>query len=471
VRSFGFAAILLLGACGSTLAGASPSPSATTVAPPSPSAAPSGRLPGSVVRITVNGAPYVDGTGFTLKPTGGTVAIVITFPFAVEKASVERWVSKSPITWTDDRTARLTFPETEPIGFKIAETRAADGSAVIDWFTVNVDFPATRVVNEFTVDELYAISTGGSRTAAASFRVSAAGAMTVSPDGKRAILFQAVGPGPAGPAVGGNAVAPGAPALIDLATRASTPLAPLTATDGPFAFAEWLLDGRLLIVGRGLWLGNGDGSGMRYVTDAMAAAGGLPWTAVPSPVGDRVAIWAYTADGHVAVVDLRSGSVATVAGPFRRYGADGRVWLAWSRDGTMLAGTDSDSEQGPASARVRITDVATNRTVRTIEGGAISVSSFPTGELVVVRDSGQQGAGAQLLGLVMGFDGVEHHRYFGAGWYMSPDQHYILQPQAGGAGFSGFTLIDLVAGRTAGAGFGLSGQFGRWLADGRLVFY
>jgi len=467
VRSIGIAAVLLLGACGSTLAGGSPSPTATAAQ----SAAPSGRLPGSVVRITVNGKPYVDGTPFTLTPSGATVQIVIAFPFAVDRSSVERWLSKSaPISWSDDRTVRLTFPETEPIGFKIAETLAADGSAAIDWFTVNVDFPATRVVNEFTVDELYAISTGGSRTAAASFRVTGDGALTVSPDGKRGVTFQAAGPGPNGPTVGGNTAAPKAPALIDLATRASTPLSP-TAADGPFAFADWLSDGHLLLVGRSVWIGSGDGTGMRNLADVMVAAGGLPWTATPSPDGARVAIWAYNTDGHVSIVDLRTGNTTTLAGPFRRYAADGRVSLAWSRDGTLLAGIDSDSEQGSAAARVRIVDVASARTVRTIEGGAISLSSFPNGELVVVRDPGQQGAGAQLLGIVMGFDGVEHKRYFGAGWHMSPDAHYILQPQQGGAGFNGFTLIDLVAGRTAGAGFGLSGQFGRWLADGRLVFY
>jgi hypothetical protein len=394
----------------------------------------------------VNGKPYVDGTGFTLTPTGGTVAIVIAFPFAVDKASVERWLSKSsPPSWTDDRTLRLTFPETEPIGFKIAETRAADGTAAIDWFTVNIDFPATRVINEFTVDELYAISTGGSRTAAASFRVSANGSVTVSPDGRRVLNYQAQG-------------APG-PVMIDLATRATTPLAQPTAAEGPFAFADWLPDGRLLMVGRSVWVGNGDGTAMRMVADTVAAAGGLPWTALPSPDGGRVAIWAHPNDGHAAIVDLRSGGVVTLAGPFRRSTLNGTVWLAWSRDGTMLAGTDSDAEQGAAGARVRIVDVASGRTLRTIEGGAISISSFPTGELVVVRDSGQQGAGAQFLGIVMGFDGVEHKRYFGAGWHMSPDQRYILQPQAGGAGYNGFTLIDLVSGRTAGAGFGLSGSF------------
>src|SRR5207245_4797653 len=128
-------AALVLSACGSTLASLSPSPkvSATPSASASVSATPSGKLPGSVVRITVNGMPYVDGTGFALVPTGKPVNIVLTFPFAVDKASVERWLSQpAPIAWTDDRTATLTFREAEPIGFKVAETRAAVGDAIID---------------------------------------------------------------------------------------------------------------------------------------------------------------------------------------------------------------------------------------------------------------------------------------------------------------------------------------------------
>ena len=461
VRAIALVAALVLGACGSTLAGASPSPKTSASPSASASAAPSGRLPGSVVRITVNGMPYVDGTIFSLALTGSPVTIVLTFPFAVDKASVERWISKStPIAWTDDRIAQLTFRETEPIGFKVAETRAATGDAVIDWFTVNVDFPATRVVNIFATGEAYAIATGGSRTAFDSHRVSAAGALTVSPDGVRAIQYQAIAP-----ATGV------APAMIQLFTSVSTPLAQPTAAEGPFAYADWLPDGRLVMVGRSVWVGSADGSAMRKVADAMGAAGGLPWTAVPNVAGDRVAIWAYNADGHVAVVELKDGTVTRVAGPFRRYGADATVSLAWSRDGTMLAGVDSDSETGAAKARVRIVDLASGKTVRTIEGGAVRVSSFTNGEFVVTRDPGEQGAGARLLGIVMGFDGVEHRRYQGCAWTMSPDARYILQSECGGAGFSGFTIFELIANGRAPSGFGLSGQFGRFLASGRLVFY
>jgi len=403
--------------------------------------------------------PYVDGTGFALVPTGRPVMIVLTFPFAVDKASVERWLPKStPMAWTDDRTAQLTFREAEPIGFKIAETRAAVGDAVIDWFTVNVEFPGTRVVNIFATGEAYGLASGGSRTADEAHRISWTGTLTVSPDGVRAIGYQPIA-----------APTSAAPTMIQL-NNVRTPLAQPTAADGPFALADWLPDGRLIMVGRGVWVGNGDGSVMQKIADGTVAAGGQPWTAAVNAAGDRVAIWAYNADGHVALVDLKDGTVTRVAGPFRRYAADGTVSLAWSRDGTMLAGIDSDGETGPAKARVRIVDLASGKTVRTIEGGAIRVSSFTNGELVITRESGEQGAGARYLGIVMGFDGVEHHRYMGCGWTMSPDARYILQSECGGAGYSGFTIFELIANARPPTGFGLSGQFARYLSSGRLVF-
>jgi hypothetical protein len=257
--------------------------------------------------------------------------------------------------------------------------------------------------------------------------------------------------------------------MIDLATRRATPLAQPGASDGPFAFADWLPDGRLLLVGHDVWIGNGDGTVMRKIADAGAVAGNLPWTAVPSPNGERIALWAYSSDGHVAIVDLRDGRVSRIRGPFRRFGFDTRVSLAWSRDGALLAGTDSDSEAEPTKARVRIVDVAADRTVRTIEGRAYTVSALPTGELLVVRESDEHGQGARDLGLVVGFDGVERRRYLGGGWSMSPDARYLLQIESSAAGFPRYTLIDLSTGRSS--GFHVASGFGRWLADGRLAFY
>lgn len=217
------------------------------------------------------------------------------------------------------------------------------------------------------------------------------------------------------------------------------------------------------------WLGDADGRAMRILADAGAATGNLPWVAVPSPAGDHVALWASNSDGHLTVVDLRDGRVTRISGPFRRAAFDGRASLVWSPDGELIAGSDSD-EDGVAGAktRARIVDAAMDRTVRTIEGGVFAVSSFPSGELVVIRDSGERGAGARWAGVVLGFDGVEHRRYLGGSWTMSPDTRFLLQSEAGGAGMPGYTLIDLAAGTSF--GFGVPALFSRWLAGGRIAF-
>ena len=208
MRKVVLAAGLLLSACGSTLAGASPSPtpSASTAPPatemPLATRVHAGPLPGSAVHITVNGAPYDPTVPFQLTPTGQPVVIEMAFPFAVDRPFLETWLPRSAtVLWVDDRTVRLTFPETESnIGFKIPETRAADGSATIDLFVVNVAFPATRVVSLYTVAEL----TAGSPvpTPALTVRVRAPGVLRVSPDGRRAIAY-AYAP-------------PAAPVLVDL---------------------------------------------------------------------------------------------------------------------------------------------------------------------------------------------------------------------------------------------------------------
>jgi WD40 repeat protein len=379
------------------------------------------------------------------------VVIEMAFPFAVDRPYLETWLPRTAATaWLDDRTVRLTYPETESnIGFKIPETRAADGSATIEWFVVTVAFPATRVVSLYTVTEL----TSGARVPipATTVRVGAAGPLKVSPDGRRAVAY---------------AYLPtSVPAIVDLLTRASTPVTGPAAADGPFVFVDWLPDGRLLIVGRTVWLG--DGVAMRMVADAVAALGLTPWAAVPDPTGGRLALSGSVADGHVAVVDLRTGSVARITGPFRPVRSESGITLAWSKDGALLAGTDSDPESATMATRVRIVDLATDRTMRTIEGPVRSVSSFPTGELLVVRHGDRI---RELLGVVMGFDGVEHRRYVGGGsWWMSPDAKHLLQMEPnGGAGYPPLSLIDLATGRSS--PIGAPAAFVGWLADGRLAF-
>jgi len=137
----------------------------------------------------------------------------------------------------------------------------------------------------------------------------------------------------------------------------------------------------------------------------------------------------------------------------------------------MLAGMDTDTSSGSSAAsRVRIVDTATGRTVGTIEGGGVlDVSSFASGELLVVRESGETGSGARNIGAVTGFDGVEHRRFLGAWWWMSPDTRYVVEMESsGGAGYPAYTLIELATGRSYVNT--MPSGFVRWIADGRLAF-
>jgi hypothetical protein len=461
--------MVVLSACGpsSTLSEGSPTPTASasrfTAAPTTASPR---RLPGSVVRVSVNGVenPADVSVG---DPGLGPVTIVLTFPFAVDRASVERWgMSGEPTkTWLDDRTLQLVFAETEPsIGFKIAETLSASGDASIDFFVVNVP-RSSHAVNIYTVADLTAAGSSAPR-AASSWRVRADDGITLSPDAKRVLIFDGFGP-PSGQV----------PTFIDLNTKQVTALAAPLASDGWFSFVDWMADGRLVMVGRGVWVGDANAGNMRRIADAARVVGGYPWIALPDPSEKRIALWGYNSDGHIAVVDLTSGALQAVTGPFRRCAADGRPSFAWSADGRLIAGTDCDTEEGPSKARVRIVDVAGDRTLRTIEGGTYGITGLATGNFMLVRESGEIGEAARLLGVVIGFDGQEHERYLGGGWQMSADGRYLLQYGVSAAGCCGYTLVDLVARTSVGFYVPYGGRSDgprpspHWMRDGRLAFY
>jgi hypothetical protein len=369
-------------------------------------------------------------------------------------------------TWLDDRTLRLVYAETEPsIGFKIAETLSATGDTAIDFVVVNVTSPGTRTVSVFTVAELAAAGNTLPRTTA-SWRIRSNDGITLSPDAKRVLIYDGFAP-PSGQE----------PTFIELDTKKGTPLPQPPASDGWLSFADWLADGRLVMVGRGVWVGDANATNMKRVADAQAVVGGYPWVALPDPSEERIALWGYNADGHIAVVDLTSGAVRLVTGPFRRCAADGFASFAWSADGRFLAGIDCDSEEGSAKARVRIVDVAADRTLRTIEGGGYLITGLPTGNFVFVRESGESGAGARQLGQVFDFDGRERGRYLGRGWRMSPDGRYLLQTGGGPAGGPVYTMLDLVAGTSFDFAVPCGGRseggcpYPHWMRDGRLAFY
>ena len=473
-----FVCLAVLSACGvpgrSSTAGApempsvatpSPTPSPTTSPTTTPAASPS-HLPGSVVRMSVNGVDHPV-TSEVRDAGDGPVTIVLTFPFAVDPQSVERWglPRSATKTWVDDRTLRLVFPNTETsLGFKIAQTQSASGDAIIDYFVVSVTFPATRVVSVFTVANL--LTGGNVPQASSSWRVRSADGITLSADAKRVLIYDGLGP------ASGQV-----PTFIDLDTRKGTALAQPPAGDGPFSFADWTADGRLVMVGHGVWVGDANAGHMTRIADAEAAVGGTASVAVTDPSAKRIALWANNGDGHVAVVDLTTGAVRKLTGPFRRCVANGLASFAWSADGKLLAGTDCDTEEGPAKAGVRIVDVAADRTTRTIEGGTYGITGLASGDFMLVRDSGETGEGLRSLGLVMGFDGQVRDRYLGHAWRMSFDGRYLLQTQGGPAGGPTYKLFDLVTGSSVEFGVLCGGRneggcpTPHWMRDGRLAYY
>jgi hypothetical protein len=413
----------------------------------------------------MNGVDYPIDTG--LRGSGdGPVAIVLTFPFAMDRPSVEQYglPASATKTWLDDRTLRIVVPDTESsLNFKMAEMKSASGDAVIDFITVSVTFPAARLVSVFTVAEL---TSSRSPRPSNSWRIRSDDGRTLSADAKHMLIFDSLG-APSGQV----------PTLIELDTKQSAVLSQPPASDGWFSFGDWMADGRLVMVGRSVWVGDTNATGMKRIADAQAAVGGYVWIALPDLSEKRIALWGYNTDGHIAVIDLATGAVQKVTGPFRRCAADGAASFAWSEDGKLLAGTDCDSEEGSQKARVRIVDVDADRTVRTIEGGTYAINGLPSGDFMLVRASGEVGAGARLLGLVMGFDGKERSRYLGGSWYMSPDHRYLLQRELSPAGCCMFTLLDLVAGTRFEFIVPLGGlsdggiPVPHWLRDGRLAFY
>lgn len=467
MRGTALAAAIVIAACGARavpgdVSASPPLVSATQLTPsPSPSI-----VPASAVTVTVNGTRYAGG-GAVRVQRDVPIAVEIAFPFDVDATSVKAFIPRdgAPV-WTDAHTLRLSFPANADVQFKIPDARSADGDRRLALLVVSLSYPPAHIVAIATLSELAANKKLPVPTAH-TLTVPDGDGTTVSPDGKRALVFDGFGPG-AGPA----------PTLVELATGMRSVLSAPPASDGWFSFAGWLPDGRLVIVGRHVWVGDGDGTSMRQVADAQAAVGGYPWLAVPDPSGTRLALWGHNADGHIAVVRLDDGSVRRITGPFRRSCADCTISLAWSADGALIAGTDADREASvSAGTRARVVDVAADRTTGTLEGNVHSIVGLPTNELIVIRDSGETGAGSRLLGVRMGFDLVERARSLGCGWSMSGDGRYLLEAQCGGgAGYPSWVVTDTSTGTTisffvqASGSNGISGAL-HWLADDRLAAY
>lgn len=416
-------------------------------------------LPGSSVRILVGGIEQPPNA--QIRATGlGPVVVTLAFPFDVDRGSVERWLGNDPYRWRDGRTLDITLSVESSSagfksigaekGFKIAETLSADGRYAIDWFIFSVIFPPSRVANIYTVADL---TSGVRPVPSVARRVGApfAGGYALSPDASTLLTFDTNGMKPSGLP----------PSLVDVVSATVRGLAvPMSA--GPFAYAGWLADGRLLLVGNEAWTLNGRGEGAQRIAD-VRRNGFAPTLAVPSANG--IVALGYM-DGTLALLDLHDATV-------RSFGSLPATSVAWSKDAKLLAAVVCDMCGGPDGARVTVIDVTSGASVRVIPGGGSRVSALPTGDLMLVGPSEYIGEGAPSLGRIVGFDGAERSRYLGGQWSMSPDGRYLLQMEpVGGAGSAEgttYTLIDLRSGVRTPTMF-LPWTL-VWLPDGRLASY
>jgi len=427
------AATLVLAACARTASapvpGASSSPSEAPSATPLPSMSPA-ILPASSVRVVVNGVERAYGSMIAVDGVGGTT-VSLTFPFPVDRPSVDRWLPRngSP-AWIDDRTVNLVFAETEPYpGFKVPQIKSIDGLRTIDLLIVALRYLPSVTVSVYSIAD--ATSSSGAK-ASGSWRVAGGNRFAISPDVTRILLYPERQP----------------PHVVELATRSSVDL---TAPADAYVFGSgWLPDGRVVLVGGAeLWSGQPSGP-LTRIADLKSVHA---LAATPSPRGTFVGIVGTDA---VWVADLRDGAVRAVAGSTGGCGNG----LAWSKDESLLAWMDC------ANLSVRVTDVAKNRIVRTIDGVATGLTGLPTGDLIVSRDSGENGEGARRLGVVYSFTGTEKARYLGYAWSLSADGRYLLNIGSCCAGGPSSSLVDLRAPDPK--PISLPG-IASWTADGRII--
>lgn len=417
-----------------------PAAASATVSPPGATASAGGptRVPGAGVRITVNGQPLEPGAAGVLAMDGPST-VVLTFPFAMDRASVERWLPRTDsVSWTDDRTVAVTIPPNAfAAGFKVAETRSADGSGIVDLFVVNVAYPPSRALSAYTVGELLAgarVPKDGARRVPLGDRSQA----TPSPDGRKLLAF--------GPDVFGG---PTIVRVVDVGTRVVATIAP-PAGDPPVAVL-WMGNDAVVLVGHRVWVEPASGGQPRSVAD-LASVGTLVAASV-SPGGSLLA--AASAD-RLVVVDLATGATRSLAGQHDTCvpSAPGLTpHLAWSADGQRLAVVECDASA--AAAKTRFVDVASGRTIATVDGGTAQgwagLTAFVSGTVGVVRPSGEQGAGLRFLWVVFDFDGHERTRFLARSPQLTPDGRYLID--MGCCVGPSFGVTDLWTSKTTDRGF------------------
>jgi len=224
---------------------------------------------------------------------------------------------------------------------------------------------------------------------------------------------------------------------------------------------RWLADGRLLLVGREIWIGGPRGEDPRSVFAKFA------YEVAPSPSGKLLAI--YTIDsGEIVVLALVSGKTTTLTGPFRPCAQDGGIGIVWAPDEMFVAATDC-SDAAQTGMQTRLVRVADGREIRSLPG-LTSMAWLPSGDLIArgpIQARGDPGY------WVVGVDGTRR-AIPSVGFMPSPDGRFLLgsvvrvaPTSADPARQEHFAqLVEVLTGRVLEVG---EGRPVGWTASGEVV--
>jgi hypothetical protein len=388
----------------------------------------------------------------------GDLELRMAFPVAMDRASTELALNvlslpEVSFRWPDDRTVIVTVSEltgSTTVRFDPGVARSADGGSLVDGFDFTLPSPEVAHIDIFRPAEL--LPEPAIAQPARSYTVRAGDGLSVSPDGERAILFDGLSPRLGPP-----------PRVVRLATGERREIG-VPASAGWLAFADWIPGGRILLVGREVWLTDSDGGNLRSLF-RNDWANGLVWRAFPSPSGRRVAMWSPVDEGRVAIADLERATVTRLASPFRRCAQDGGVSLVWSPDETRVAGVDCEPT-APGRGFIRFVDLASDRTLRTVSG-FYAISSFGDGYMLH-QPLARIGGG--VLAVVFGWDGAERHRFEGGELLVSPDRTHALHSGSGLVPTRAAALIELATGRSTQVAFPITLPRA-WTPAGLIVLY
>jgi hypothetical protein len=374
----------------------------------------------------------------------GPVTLTVSFPVAMDRAATEGSLragglpAGTTITWVDDRQVTLRVPPGDSFQVDAAGAPSADGRSAAHPQHRQINRPVLQQIALYSPAELMA----GRTQPVATYRLRAhITGLAIDKAGETALIY------PADPWRYGSP-----PALINLATGASTPL-PVPDPGAWYGYGAWLPDGRVLLEGGGKIL-RGSASGFEAV-----ALESLAWSAHLSPDGQTLALWGPGIKGDLVLVDLPSLSPRPLPGPFRRRAADAGETLAWSPDGKLLAGTDCEREDGGPSCSIRIVDLATAKTVRTLGPGRGLIAWLPDGRLAAWRRV--EGGESDTETVLLDNTGLEL-QILGSYGTPSPDGRYLLQ----NAYKRNYSLADVTTGAKVGW---LPPGVPLWDREGRLV--